>query len=679
MLIFKRFSNLKSLLKLIMDVGLLCLSSYSGFWLRFDGDIPDSAMEIFLHTLPVLVVVRLAMFLPFRLYGTVWRYTSLWDLRNIVGATLSGTLVFFLVVRYGFGVVNYPRSVYLIDAVVLIMLTVGFRVARRIGYPSFSRADTKRVLIYGVGNAGERLARELRQNRSFGYRPVGFVDDDRGKTGQRIQGVKVLGTRDHLAAIMKDVAPDAILIAMPSIGAGAIRQIVKALISYNVSIKILPDLSVLLDGKSEVNQLRNLSVEDLLHRPRVDLDRSLTAALLKDKRVLVTGAGGSIGSELCRQIASYSPECLILFERYENSLYAIHNELGQRAASLHIYPVIGDVTDRERLQLTMKAYEPQIVFHAAAHKHVPLMEYSPCEAVKNNVLGTRTVATLSEECNVERFIMISTDKAVRPTSVMGATKRVAELIIQDMARTCKTNFVTVRFGNVLGSNGSVVPHFLQQIKAGGPVTVTHPDVQRYFMVIPEAVELVLQAASLAHQGAVYVLEMGEQVKLQDLARQLIRLSGFVPDQEIPIIFTGLRPGEKLAEELVGPDETVMPSPLKGIMSVRLKEIPAYDWLASGVSELERWAYRQNADEVLARIGLLVPSFQTFRRDSVLAVERYRLDTDGEKEFVNQETRGGTDEDKHSTRTGQPVTRRVRRNIGSGAVAASIGSVPDGSE
>ena len=679
MLIFKRFSNLKSLLKLIMHVGLLCLSSYSGFWLRFDGDIPDSAMEIFLHTLPVLVVVRLVMFLPFRLYGTVWQYTSLWDLRNIVGATLSGTLVFFLVVRYGFGVVNYPRSVYLIDALVLIMLTVGFRVARRIGYPSFSRADTKRVLIYGVGNAGERLARELRQNRSFGYRPVGFVDDDRGKTGQRIQGVKVLGTRDHLAAIMKDVAPDAILIAMPSIGAGAIRQIAKALIGYNVSIKILPDLSVLLDGKSEVNQLRNLSVEDLLQRPRVDLDRSLTAALLKDKRVMVTGAGGSIGSELCRQIASYSPECLILFERYENGLFTIHSELGQRATRPHIYPVIGDVTDRERLRSTMEAYEPQIVFHAAAHKHVPLMEYNPCEAVKNNVLGTRTVATLSEEFNVERFIMISTDKAVRPSSVMGATKRVAELIIQDMARICKTNFVTVRFGNVLGSNGSVVPHFLQQIKAGGPVTVTHPDVQRYFMLIPEAVELILQAASMAHQGAIYVLEMGEQVKLQDLARHLIRLSGFVPDQEIPIIFTGLRPGDKLAEELVGPDETVMPSPLKEILSVRLKQIPAHDWLASAVSELERWAYRQNADEVLSRIGLLVPSFKTSRLDSVLAVERYLLNTDGEEEFMNQEIRGGTDEDNYSTRTGQPFARRVRRNIGSGAVASPIGSVQDRSE
>lgn len=635
MLIFKRFPYLKSLVKLILYVGLFCLASYSGFLLRFDGDIPNWAMNVFLRTLPVLVLVRLVMFLPFRLYGTVWQYTSLWDLGNIVGATFSGTLVFSLVVRYGFGVMNYPRSVYLIDALVLVMLTVGLRVVRRIGYPSSSSADTKRVLIYGAGDAGERLVRELRQNRSFGYRPVGFADDDWRKTDQRIHGVKVLGTRDHLLAIIKDVAPDAIFIAMPSIGEVAIREIAKALLVYNVSIKILPALSALLAGKSEVSQLRNLSVEDLLHRPQVDLDRSLTAALLKGKRVLVTGAGGSIGSELCRQIVSYSPECLILYERYENGLFAIHNELGQCASSPQIYPVIGDVTDRKRLQSTMETFKPQIVFHAAAHKHVPLMEYNPCEAVKNNVLGTRTVATLSEEYNVERFIMISTDKAVRPSSVMGATKRVAELIIQDMARTCKTNFATVRFGNVLGSNGSVVPHFLQQIEAGGPVTVTHPDVQRYFMLIPEAVELVLQAASLAHQGAVYVLEMGEQIKLQDLARDLIRLSGFVPDREIQIIYTGLRPGEKLAEELVGPDETVMSSPLKEILSVRLEQTPAHDWLASTVSELERMAYLQNADEVLARIRILVPTFQISDRDSVLALERYWQDSDANKELVNQ--------------------------------------------
>lgn len=613
----------KPLLKLGTLVALVCLANFSAFWLRFDGDIPDWAMTLFIGTLPILVFVRLAMFVPFRLYGTVWQYTSLWDLLHLVGASLTGTLAFALVVRYGLGLVHYPRSVYLIDALLLVALTAGVRVARRIHYSSSSSPDLKRVLIYGAGDAGERLVRELRENQGFGYQPVGFIDDDRRKTGQRIHGVKVLGTREHLHSLIENVSPNTVLIAMPSAGPETVREIAKMLLGYRLSIKVLPDLSVLLDGKSEVNQLRNLSVEDLLHRPRVRQDRSRSAALLDGKRILVTGAGGSIGSELCRQIAGYAPDALILYERYENSLYAIHGELGHNARGAHIYPVIGDVTDRRRLQSMMEAYRPHIVFHAAAHKHVPLMEYNPCEAVKNNVCGTRLVAALAEDMGVERFIMISTDKAVRPSSVMGATKRIAELIIQDMARTSPTTFTTVRFGNVLGSNGSVVPHFLQQIRAGGPVTVTHPDVERYFMLIPEAVELVLQAASLADQGSMYVLEMGQQVKLQDLARHLIRLSGFVPDHEIPIRFTGLRPGEKLSEELVGPDETVMPSSSRDMMKVSANHLPAHESLALELSQLERMAHLQNAEEVLACIRLLVPSFEASSRDSILAVEQQR--------------------------------------------------------
>lgn len=618
----ERLCNVKSLVKLATLIALVCIANFLAFWLRFDGDIPEWAMDLFIGTLPTLVLVRLAMFVPFRLYGTVWQYTSLSDLVNLMGAAVSGTAVFLFVVRFGLGHVNYPRSVYLIDTLLLVVLAAGVRIARRVRYPVSSSNGLKRVLIYGAGDAGERLVRELRENQAFGYRPVGFVDDDRRKTGQRIHGVKVLGTREHLHTIMKEVAPNTVLIAMPNAGAERVREIAKLLLGYNLSIKILPDLSVLLDGKFEVNQLRNLSVEDLLHRPRVGLDRSRSATLLYGKRILVTGAGGSIGSELCRQIVGYAPDSLILYERYENSLFAIHGELCNRVPRPHIYPVIGDVTDRARMHSTMEAYRPHIVFHAAAHKHVPLMEYNPCEAVKNNVWGTRTVATLADEMKVERFIMISTDKAVRPSSVMGATKRVAELIIQDMARTSRTTFSTVRFGNVLGSNGSVVPHFLQQIKSGGPVTVTHPEVERYFMLIPEAVELVLQAASLADQGSTYVLEMGQPLKLQDLARHLIRLSGFVPDHEIAIRFTGLRPGEKLSEELVGPDETVMPSSSKEIVKVCQNDIPAHDWLALAVSQLERMAHLQNADEVLTCISLLVPSFQTTSRVSILALERY---------------------------------------------------------
>jgi FlaA1/EpsC-like NDP-sugar epimerase len=537
----------------------------------------------------------------------------------------------------------------------------------------------KRVLIYGAGGAGERLARELRENPSFGYRTVGFVDDDHRKTGQWIHGVKVLGPRRDLPDIMSSVAPELVLIAMPSIEGGAKREIAKALLDYKVSIRILPDLSDLLDGKLEVDQLRNLSVEDLLRRPPVTLDRSSTAALLKGKRILVTGAGGSIGSELCRQIVSYGPEALILYERYENNLFAIHGELTHRPPPVAVYPVVGDVTDRTRLESAMEAYAPEIVFHAAAHKHVPLMEFNPCEAVKNNVTGTRTIAELADQMHVERFVMISTDKAVRPSSVMGATKRIAELIIQDIARTSRTAFTTVRFGNVLGSNGSVVPHFLQQIKSGGPVTVTDPEVQRFFMLIPEAVELVLQAVSLADKGSTYVLEMGKQIKLQDLARHLIRLSGFVPDQDIAITFTGLRPGEKLAEELIGPDETAMPSQLKEILKVSQKHIPDHDWLALTVSQLESMAYLQNADEVLAGIKLLVPTFESATRDSVLAIERSLRVPEYGNGFVKPTSRGGSDEGIDVTRGGRSHDHRVRWNVGSGTVAAPAASVPDRSE
>jgi len=617
MLLIECLSYIKRLLKLLTLFALVCIANVSAFWLRFDGDIPEWAMRLCIGTLPVLVLVRLAMFVPFRLYSTVWHYTSLWDIVNLVGAVLSGTGVFVLIVRFGLGHVDYPRSVYLIDALLLIVLAGGVRIARRLSHSFPASGDRKRVLIYGAGDAGERLVRELRRNQSFGYRPVGFIDDDPLKTGQRIHGVKVLGTRARLPIIMKQAAPHAVLIAMPSVQAGAIREIAKLLLGYKVSIKILPDLSQLLDGKSELNQLRNLSVEDLLHRPRVGLDRSQTAALLTGKRIVVTGAGGSIGSELCRQIAAHKPDALILYERYENNLYAIHGELSSRVPPRHLHPVIGDVTDHTRLRWTMETHRPHIVFHAAAHKHVPLMEFNPCEAVKNNVMGTRMTAGLANDMGVERFIMISTDKAVRPSSVMGATKRVAELLIQDMARTSRTTFSIVRFGNVLGSNGSVVPHFLQQIRAGGPVTVTHPDVERYFMLIPEAVELVLQAAALAEQGSIYVLEMGQQVKLQDLARHLIRLSGFVPDREISIRFTGLRPGEKLSEELVGPDETVMPSSSKDILKVRPNQIPPHEWLAVAISELERMARLQKTEEVLTSMSLLVPTFQAAGQSSVL--------------------------------------------------------------
>ena len=413
--------------------------------------------------------------------------------------------------------------------------------------------------VFGAGDAGEMIVRDMRTKSSQPYRPIGFIDDDRAKVGLRIHGVPVLGTRHDLSAILERYKPHEVLIAIPRAEPAAMRAIVRSLEPFKIPIKTLPNLRDLIDGKVELAKIRSLSVEDLLVRAPVGLDIQPVKSLIAGRRVMVTGAGGSIGSELCRQIAGLKPATLVMFDRYENTLHDIRVELDDRKHAFGVIPVIGDVTDASRVNAVLAEHQPEIIFHAAAHKHVPLMEENPCEAVKNNVRGTRVLAQAADAHGVDRFIMISTDKAVNPTSVMGASKRVAELVVQAQAVGSGTSFSIVRFGNVLGSNGSVVPRFLDQIKKGGPVTVTHPDMRRFFMLIPEAVQLVLHAASQAESGATYVLEMGEQVKLLDMARDLIRLSGLIPEDDIKIEFTGLRPGEKLYEELVGADEEARPS------------------------------------------------------------------------------------------------------------------------
>ena len=431
----------------------------------------------------------------------------------------------------------------------------------------------KRVLIIGAGDAGAKIVREMQSHPSCSYLPVGFIDDDTVKLGKRIHGVKVLGTRHNLRDLLPTLKPDEVLVALPGVNPLIVREITTALSPFKLQIKTLPKLEDILEGKVSINHIRDLEIEDLLQRPSVSLSTRPVAKLVQGKRVLVTGAGGSIGSELCRQIVEFGPESLILYERHENSLYGIGCELLDQGCADIIHPVLGDIADESRLESTIRKYQPHIVFHAAAHKHVPLMEVNPGEAFKNNVLGTWLLARMVQQYHVGHFVLISTDKAVNPSSVMGATKRAAELVIQGLAKNGPTCFLTVRFGNVLGSNGSVVPRFQQQIRSGGPVTVTHPEVRRYFMSIPEAVGLVLQAATLGEQGAIYLLEMGEQIKLVDLARNLIKLSGYVPDQEIGIEFVGLRPGEKLEEELVGLTEDAIPSPINGILRVQSSIAP----------------------------------------------------------------------------------------------------------
>ena len=584
------------------------------FLLRFDGAVPPQYWAAYVAMLPWLLLARAAGFTAFGQFRGLWRYASLYDLRLIVMAVLSSSAGFFIVVRWMFAQPDYPRSVYLIDGLVLIALLSALRMARRAYHEMRPAPRGKRVLIIGAGNAGELIVRDMQQSPDYDYEPIGFVDDERGKQGERIRGVPVLGTRADLARVIEKTRPDDVLIAMPSAPPAIIQEVVRALQPFHLTINTLPRLSEIVSGKVAVGQIRKLAIEDLLARPPVGLDPAPVRALVSGRCVMVTGAGGSIGSELCRQIAALGPRTLVLFERYENSLFAITNELQDRWPGIDVRPLVGDVGDAGRLRGVFARYPPHVVFHAAAHKHVPLMEISPSEAVKNNIFGTQELVEAASTSGADRFIMISTDKAVNPTSAMGVSKRVAEMIVQSKNMSSGTVFAAVRFGNVLGSNGSVVPRFLDQIRAGGPVTVTHPDMRRYFMLIPEAVHLVMHAAAMAEGGEVFVLDMGEQIKVLDMARTLIRLSGFVPDEDIPIVFTGLRPGEKLFEELVGNQESVEPSGTEKIRRLRRDQPVDAAKLERQLVELKRCVEDENVcgspgpRTMLSVLQDLVPSY-----------------------------------------------------------------------
>jgi FlaA1/EpsC-like NDP-sugar epimerase len=589
-----------------LHIGLILASNTLAFWLRFDGAAPPVYANLWIETLPWLVVIRGALFVPFRLYEGLWRYTGISDLRAIVFGVLSSSVAFALFESRSR--VHYPRSIILVDSLVLIFLMSATRLSRRAYRDLLPKHGRKRVLVYGAGDAGAQVVRHMIDDPHHGYRPVGFVDDDPGKVGRRIHGIRVLGTGRDIRRVVAKCGPDEVLIAIPRADTAAVRSVVRTLEPFKVPIKTLPNLREIIDGRVDVAQIRGLAFEDLLTRAPVGLDRRPLKHLIAGRRVMVTGAGGSIGSELCRQIADLRPAALLMFDRYENTLHAIRVELDDRKHSFGVIPIIGDVTDASRVNAVLAEHQPDIIFHAAAHKHVPLMEENPCEAVKNNVRGTRVLAQSADAFGVDHFILISTDKAVNPTSVMGASKRVAELVVQAQAVGSGTSFSIVRFGNVLGSNGSVVPHFMEQIRKGGPVTVTHPDIRRFFMLIPEAVQLVLHAAAQAENGATYVLEMGEQVKLLDMARDLIRLSGFIPEEEIKIVFIGLRPGEKLYEELVGDDEDASASSVEKILCVRSRRSVADD-LFTRVQALESEALMGRTASVLATIKELIGSFQ----------------------------------------------------------------------
>ncbi|GAB4224615.1 MAG: nucleoside-diphosphate sugar epimerase/dehydratase [Acidobacteriota bacterium] len=612
------------LAKMTTDAVICGGSLLAAFAFRFGAGLGQEQLDLALRALPLAIVTKLVFFAALGTYGTLWRYSSVNDMFRLIRATFFATLALFTLL-YVVGL-RVPSGVMIVDFVFTLVAAGLVRLAPRIvrermgqgplaylpdplrrllssGSPGSSE---RRILVVGAGDAGENLVREMVRNERLGMFPVGFVDDDPLKKGLRIHGVKVRGTRHDIPRLVEQHQVDEILIAIPSATAEDIRPIVDIARDTKARIKILPDLASLVHGSPRLSDVRDLRIEDLLGRPRIELDTPRVAAYVEGRRVLVTGAGGSIGSELCRQLLRFRPAELILFGRGENSIFAIANELAPRAGETRLVQVIGDVINKRKLEGVFERCRPEIVFHAGADKHVPLMELNPDEAVLNNVLGTRNVLEVCNDFEVEKVVCISTDKAVNPTSIMGCCKRVAELYIQS-GRYPKTCVTAVRFGNVLGSRGSVIPVFQKQIARGGPVTVTHREVRRYFMTIPEAVALVIQAGAMARAGEIFVLDMGEPVKIDDLARRIIRLHGLEPERDIPVIYTGLRPGEKLDEELVGTREDRQETDHPKIFKVaRAAEVP--DDLDRLVDELIRQAVAMDDTGIRRTLRRIVPEY-----------------------------------------------------------------------
>jgi len=581
--------------------------NYTAFWLRFDGNIPANIFDLFLSTLPLVFLVRMGVLYLFGLNRGLWRYAGLRDLLTIAGSVVTGSALIWGAVTL-LPWQGYPRSIYLIDTVLLLVVFAMLRSPKRIcTILTHTGVGGRRVLIIGAGNAGEMIARDMCQDRRYGCRPIAFIDDDQEKCLKKIHNIPVAGNCSEMEKIVAEIHPDEVLIAIPSAKVIEMKRIMGYCKSLNLPIKTLPNVAATVGGNLSMTDIRSLDIEDLLGRSEIQIDDPALSEKIREKRVLVTGAGGSIGSELCRQVAHLRPKELVLLERHENNLYQIETDLREHFPGLKIEGVLADICDAEKMDQVFSIFRPQMVFHAAAYKHVPMMERSPLDAIRNNILGTYQIISKSNLYGADEFVLISTDKAVSPSSVMGATKRIAEMMIRYFDSTSQTKLVSVRFGNVLESAGSVVPLFRSQIKRGGPVKVTHADVKRYFISIREAVQLVLQASLLGNGGEIFVLDMGDPIKIIDLAKKMITLSGFSPEHDIPIQITGLRPGEKLHEGLFEVGEEVIHTQHEKILLAKKRKVsvdlPSY---------IERFAEMDNhtpLEEIKSLLKELIPKYQ----------------------------------------------------------------------
>lgn len=600
--------------QILADLTVLATAFSVSYLIRFEFNLPISEVSRLFQQMPLVLAVQYLAIRYFGIYNFVWRYIGLAEVASFVYAALFSffpLLCIRLIMPDTLHFLRVPISVICIDLVLAFGGTLGIRVLRRMLYEKYEKqrvgtvSDRKPVLLIGAGRAGVLAAREIQGRGDMDLKIVGFIDDDPLKVGTVINGVKVLGRTADIPRLVEKIPVDHVIITIAEASKKSISEIVSVCEKVDLKVRIIPGLYELLQGKVEISRIRDVQIEDLLGRDPVNLDIDALSKFICRKTVMVTGAGGSIGSELVRQIARFEPNLLLLVERAEYALFNIDKELRETTPELKRVPLIADVTDERRMKQIFEEYRPELVLHAAAHKHVPLMEYNPAEAIKNNVLGTRCVARLAGEYGTDVFVLISTDKAVRPASVMGASKRLAELIIQDLGRCYETRYLAVRFGNVIGSTGSVIPIFQEQIRKGGPVTVTHPDMTRYFMTIPEASQLVLQAASMGKGGEIFILDMGEPVRILDLATNLIRLCGMKPFEDIEIVFTGVRPGEKFSEELASMAEDAAKTRHPKIFIGRIESCLPEDFQEI-MTQLEKLASKSDADAIRRLLSKAIP-------------------------------------------------------------------------
>ena len=610
----------KTLIIMIIDIFMVNMAYLFSINIVM-GERFTEISKIYTHDVIALSLIYLVCFYLFKMYESLWHLTGTDEfLLGVGGNILAGILSIGYTRIFGSTI---PLNVSVVGILLSIFCVLGYRILYRVYrrtllyIPFKYSADQRRVMIVGAGSAGTMIINEMMARRELKYNPIVLIDDDKSKLGKRISGVKIEGNRYDIPYIVGEQEIDLIVIAIPSIDSKNKSEIIEICKNTNCKLQIIPGMYEILSGDATVSRIKDVDLEDLLGRDPIQLDNKGIEDYIKGRTILVTGAGGSIGSELCRQISMFQPKKLVLFDIYENNVYDIQNELREDFPDMDLSVIIGSIRDRDRLHEVFTKYKIDVVFHAAAHKHVPLMEDSPKEAVKNNVFGTLNLALEASAAGVSRFVMISTDKAVNPTNIMGATKRLCEMIVQAMDKQSKTEFVAVRFGNVLGSNGSVIPLFKRQIAHGGPVTVTHKKIIRYFMLIPEAAQLVLQAGAFAKGGEIFVLDMGKPVKIYDLACYLIRLSGLEPNKDIKIVFSGLRPGEKLYEELLMSEEGLQDT-VHNKIYVGKPTFEDMDKLTIKLEQLRKLLELNDIDEIKHVMQMIVPTYHYKNVDEVAA-------------------------------------------------------------